>query len=133
MAVEELLDLTRVDVLPAPDHHVLDPAGDVQVARVVDDGEVAGVHPPGRVDGGTGLRLVVPVAEHHRVPPGAQFPGRTAGYDLAGLRVDDLDFDVRVHPAHGRHAPFHIVVRARLGGHRGRLGHPVTNGHLGHV
>src|SRR5690242_18775961 len=31
MAVEELLDLARVDVLAAPDHQVLDPAYDVEV------------------------------------------------------------------------------------------------------
>src|SRR6266571_1222425 len=72
--VEELLDLARVDVLAAPDHHVLDPPGDVQVARVVHDGEVAGVHPARRVDGVPGLLLVVPVAEHHRVTPGAPGP-----------------------------------------------------------
>src|SRR6185437_4957639 len=55
MAVEELLDLARVDVLAAPDHHVLDPADDVQVPGLVHDRQVAGVHPPGRVDRVRGL------------------------------------------------------------------------------
>ena len=47
MAVEELLDLARIDVLAAADHHVLDAADDVAVALVVHGREVAGVHPAG--------------------------------------------------------------------------------------
>src|SRR3712207_9121957 len=51
----ELLDLARVHVLPAADDHVLDPADDVEVAGVVHDGEVAGVHPAGGVEDLRGL------------------------------------------------------------------------------
>src|SRR5947208_1174774 len=40
MAVQELLDLARIDVLAAPDHHVLEPADDVDVARIVHRREV---------------------------------------------------------------------------------------------
>jgi hypothetical protein len=50
VGVEELLDLARVDVLAAADHHVLDPPDDVDVAVVVHHREVAGVHPPVGVD-----------------------------------------------------------------------------------
>src|SRR5262249_25325042 len=35
MAVEKLLDLARVDILAAADHHVLDPPNDVAIASVV--------------------------------------------------------------------------------------------------
>jgi hypothetical protein len=45
MAVEEFLDLARIDVLAAADHHVLDAADDVAIALGVDGGEIAGVHP----------------------------------------------------------------------------------------
>src|SRR5581483_5105714 len=50
VAVQELLDLARVDVLPAADHHVLDPPHDRDVAVVVHRRQVARVHPPGGVD-----------------------------------------------------------------------------------
>jgi hypothetical protein len=42
VGVEELLDLARVDVLAAADDHVLDPAGDLDEAVLVHDGEVTG-------------------------------------------------------------------------------------------
>ncbi|MNT80346.1 hypothetical protein D3C72_2197900 [compost metagenome] len=35
MAIQEFLDLARVDVLAAADHHVLHPADDVAVAVIV--------------------------------------------------------------------------------------------------
>jgi hypothetical protein len=41
VGVEELLDLARVDVLAAADHHVLDPADDVAVAVLAHLGQVA--------------------------------------------------------------------------------------------
>src|SRR4029077_5054176 len=40
VAVEEFLDLPRIDVLAAADHHVLDAADDVAIALVVERGEV---------------------------------------------------------------------------------------------
>src|SRR3989337_2729861 len=40
VGVEELLDLARVDVLAAPDDHVLDAPRDGEVALVVEDAEV---------------------------------------------------------------------------------------------
>ena len=104
VGVEELLDLARVDVLAAADDHVLDPAGDVDVAVAVHHPEVAGVHPAGPVDRLGGLLRLVPVAEHHRVAAGAQLAGLAAGQRQPGLRVDDLDLDVRVHPADRGHA-----------------------------
>ena len=133
MGVEELLDLARVDVLPAADDHVLDPAGDVDVAVGVHHRQVAGVHPAGRVDRLGGLLRLVPVAEHHRVAAGAQLAGLAAGQRPPGLRVDDLDLDVRVHPPDGRHPPVQRVVGAGLGGHRRGLGHAVADRHLGHA
>src|SRR5205823_792057 len=62
--VQKLLDFARVNVLPAADDDVLDPADDEDISVVVHRGEVARVHPPGRVDGVRGGFWVVPVAEH---------------------------------------------------------------------
>ena len=86
VGVEELLDLARVDVLAAADHHVLDPADDVAVAVLAHLGEVAGVHPAVGVDRLGGLLRLVPVAEHHRVAAGAELPGSPALDGLAGRR-----------------------------------------------
>ena len=71
MLEQHLLDLARVDVLAAADHHVLDAADDVDVAVRVHHAEVAGVHPAGRVDRLGGRLVVVPVAAHHEVAAGA--------------------------------------------------------------
>jgi hypothetical protein len=64
VAEQELLDLARVDVLAAADHHVLHAADDVAVALGVQRGQVAGVHPAvaHRLGGALG---VAPVALHH--------------------------------------------------------------------
>src|SRR5262249_6107911 len=101
MGVDELLYFARVDVLAAPDDHVFDPADDIEVTGIVHDGKITGVHPACRVDRLGGLGRLVPVAEHHRVSAGAKLARRVAPQDPPGLRVDDLDFDVRVHPPDG--------------------------------
>src|SRR6185437_12733436 len=48
---QELLDLPRVDLLPAPVDHVVRAAGQEQVAILVQVAEVAGLEPAVRVDG----------------------------------------------------------------------------------
>ena len=60
-------------------------------------------------------------------------PVLAARHHQPGLRVDDLDLDVRVHPADRGDPPLHVVVGAGLGRHRRRLGHPVADRDLGHV
>src|ERR1700733_2842379 len=45
MAIQEFLDLARIEVFAAADHQVLDAADDVAIAFVIDDGDIAGVHP----------------------------------------------------------------------------------------
>src|SRR5690242_13173557 len=103
MAVEKLLDLARIHILAAADDHVLDAADDVAVALRVDDGEIAAVHPARRIDGLARALGLVPVAAHHAVAAGEEFPGRAARRH-ATLGVDDLYLHVRVHPTDGRHA-----------------------------
>ena len=133
VGVEELLDLPRVHVLAAADHHVLDPPDDVHVAVVGHHGEVAGVHPAVGVDGLGRALGVVPVAPHHGVAPGAELAGLAARQRLAGRRVGDADLDVRVDPPDRGRAVVQRVVGQRLGRHRRRLGHAVADRHLVHV
>ena len=54
MAVQELLDFARIDVLAAANQHVFGAAHDVAVAFVIDGGQVPRVHPTGLVNGGPG-------------------------------------------------------------------------------
>jgi hypothetical protein len=96
VAVEEFFDLARVDVLAAADDQVLDPPDDVHVAVVAHDGEIAGVHPARRIDGGVGRRNVLPVPEHDRIAARTELARCAARRDRAGFRIDDLAFEMRV-------------------------------------
>ena len=100
MAIEEFLDLARIEVLAAADHHVLDAADDVAIALGVDHGEVAGVHPAVGVEHVGGLLRLVPIAQHHAVAAGAEFAALAARHDAA-LEIDDLDLDMRMDAADG--------------------------------
>src|ERR1700722_3408361 len=71
MPIQEFLDLPRIQVLAAANHHVLDAADDVAIALVVDHAEVAGVHPAAGVDHVGGPFRIAPVAEHDAVATGA--------------------------------------------------------------
>ena len=132
VAEQELLDLARIDVLAAADQHVLHAADDVAVALGVDRREVAAVHPAGRVDRLARALGLVPVAAHHQVAARAQL-ARHADRDDAAALIDDLDLDVRLDAAHGRHAALERVVDARLERHRAGFGHAVGDGDLVHV
>ena len=70
MRDEHFLDLAGVDVLAAPDDHLLEPPGDAQVAAVVHRAEVAGaaVRPAASAghDGPAGDGLAAELAEHCR-------------------------------------------------------------------
>src|SRR5262249_26876225 len=81
MTIEEFLDLARIEVLAAADHHVLDAADDVAIALVVDGGEVAGVHPALGIEHVAGLLRLVPIAEHDAVAAGAELAAFTARHD----------------------------------------------------
>src|SRR3954470_23462211 len=116
MGVQELFDLTGVDVLAAADDHVLDPADDVDVAVVGHHRLVAGVHPAGAVDRLGGLFGVLPVAEHDAVAARLELSGRAARQCAAGDRVGDPDLDVRVDVPDGRGAVLEVVVGAGLRG-----------------
>ena len=111
VAVQKLFNLARVDVLAATDHHVLDAAYDVHVALGVHGGQVAGVHPAAFVNRLAGLGLVAPVAVHDRIAACAELATLAHGHDGTGFGIDDFDFKMRLHPAHGGHAFFQRRVR----------------------
>src|SRR5690348_12157858 len=75
MLVDDLFDLARVHVESAADDHVLLPVHDVEIAVLVDSGQVAGLEPAAGDRLGRGAR-VAPVSLHHVV---------TADDDLADL------------------------------------------------
>ena len=129
---KEFLDLARIKVLAAADHHVLDAPDDVAVALVVDGGEVAGVHPARGILGLAGLFLVVPVAGHHGIAARAEFAPDPARNDAA-LAVDDLDLDMRMHATDRRDAALDGILDAALEAHRARLGHAIGDGDVAHV
>ena len=133
MRVQEFFDLARVDVLAAPDDHVLEPADDLHIAFVVHHPEVACMHPAAGIDRLARRLLVVPVAQHHRVAACAKFARLAALHDLAVGRVDDLDLDVRIHAAYGSNLLVEGVAYGTLSAHRRGFGHPVHHSHFRHV
>src|SRR5882757_5928276 len=95
--IQILLDFARIDVFAAADDHVLDPADDAAISIVVDGRQVTGMHPARRIDSLPCPRLVVPIAEHDRVSPRAEFPG-FATRDNPTVTTDNLDFKVGLYP-----------------------------------
>src|SRR5215210_5923610 len=85
VAVEELLDLARIEVLAAADDHVLDAPDDPQVALLVHHRKVARVHPARAVEHLVRLLGLVPVPEHHGVAARAQLARLLALDDVARL------------------------------------------------
>src|ERR1700761_9198437 len=132
MTVEEFLDLTRIEIFAASDHHVLDAADDVAIALIVDDAEIAGMHPAIRVEHVGGLFRLVPIAEHDAVAAGAEFAPRTTRHH-APFEIDDLDLDMRVDAADGRDAALQWVVGRALEADRAGFGHAVSDGDVAHV
>src|SRR6266404_4352568 len=132
MAVEKFLDLARVEVFAAADHHVLDAADDVAITVPVDGGDIAGVHPAVGIKHVGGLLSLVPISQHDAVATGAQFAGFAAGHHAA-LEVDDLDLDMRMNAPDGGHPPLQRIVGGALEADRAGLGHAVADRHLAHV
>ena len=97
MALQDLLDLARVDVGAAADDHVLGAVLEGQEAVFVHDPQVAAVQPAAVKRGPRGFR-VVPVTEHDRIAA-QQHLAQLAGRQGAVLPVRDPDLD------HGLGAP----------------------------
>src|SRR5690606_13471624 len=79
---QDVLDLHRVDVLPAADDQVGAAGGEPQPA-VLDDADVAGAQPAVLVDGGGGGLRIVPVTDHVVGAAGADLALDALGDGLA--------------------------------------------------
>ena len=90
MSVYELLDLLGVDVLAAADYHILETAGDSEVALLVVGCEVARVKPAVLVNGILGRHRHLVVALHGVVALGAELAVDTTGTFQTGLGIHDL-------------------------------------------
>src|SRR6185312_1321571 len=89
--IEDVLDLLRVDVLPAPDDQVLDPVDQGQIAVVVEPADITGVQPAAAQD----LRRLLRPAEvaAHDVRPADDHLARLPGGQQPVSLVHHPDVD----------------------------------------
>jgi hypothetical protein len=115
--VEDLLDLTRVDVVAAADDQVLLAVDDEEVAVGVLAGQVAGAEPPVG-DRLPGRLLAGPVALHQTVAPDRDLAD-LAGRDVAAVEPDQPQLDALDGGAD--RAGLAVAVGMVERGHRGGL------------
>src|ERR1700754_257020 len=72
---QQFLDLARINILAAADNHVLEPAEDAAIARLVHRAEVTGVQPAVAIDRAGGRLRVVEIALHHGIAASTYFAG----------------------------------------------------------
>ena len=134
MAVEELLDLARIDVLAAADHHVLEPADDVarSPARPSSRGRRCASSRPRRSPRRSSPR-------RSSSPSSPSSRGCRARRSRRAARALPSASTILIsicgmHAADGRDAPLHRIVGRASGSDTGRgLGHAVGDGDLAHV
>ena len=120
--VQRLLDLPRVDVVPAADDQLLLPVDDEEVAVLIDPGQVPGAE-PAVGDGGCGRVRLAPVALHDVV---------AADRDLADLALRHVGAGVidgaHLHPGDGGADRARLALPVRVVERRDRRGlrQPVT-------
>ena len=102
VSVEELLDLSRIDILSASNHHVFEPAGDLAVIILVQDAQVTAVQPAFFVDTLVCRHWIIVVAAHDHVAPGANLACLALADHFAGLGVNDLHLCMRHRPSNRR-------------------------------
>ena len=126
MASQRPLHLLGGYVLPAPDHHVIDPSGDHQVTVAVCVAEIPGPEEPLLVDGFP--RTTTVVADHQERPPEGDLTFLFPAQPLpVGTEYPHLDLGMRVtfgceELARGRVGPGGADVPDL--GHPERLRHP---------
>src|SRR6266508_3655808 len=98
---QQLLELPGVEVDAASDDHVLEPAGDLDEATLVDGPQVAHVQPAVRVDRRAGGVRQLVVLDHVLVAAAADLALLAQRQHFAGGHVDDLDFEMRQRLTHG--------------------------------
>src|SRR5690606_21327012 len=101
-------------------------AVEVDVAVLVHGAQVAGVEPVVGVEGGGGLRRVLPVAADHIVPLHPQQAPLAGRQGRAGLRVADLGPEALHGQAAGAATDRLVVAVERHHRHAGALGDAVA-------
>jgi len=132
MFEQEFLDLSRVDVLSAPDHHVLAASGDPNVAILVHDAPVAGVQPIPLVYGLACPLFIVPVAVHDHETPEAKF-ALGAKRDGLAFRAGDLYFHMRLHAPDSRYTLFERITWCVPNTTAGQFSHSIDTDEITHV
>src|ERR1700758_303125 len=129
MLFEHLFDLKGADVDAAANDHVLDPAGDLQVAALVQVTEVTGVTPAAIANHRRVGLGIAPVAEHRARRPVADLSVLPGGKRLA-VGVDDADLHALYRPTRARRHAL-VAVAGQASGEDETLGLSVDRKHLG--
>src|SRR6516165_8989810 len=79
MPVQKFLDFAGIDVLSTADHHILDAANNIAISLIVDRRQVAGLHPPRRIDRFPRFFFIVPIPSMTRYPRVNSSPGVPRG------------------------------------------------------
>ena len=90
VSIEELLDLSGIDVLSSSNHHVLEPAGYLAVIVLVQRPQVSGMQPAFFVYALLRSHGIVIVFPHDHVASGTDLARLPTGNDLSRLRIHDL-------------------------------------------
>src|SRR5580698_9933519 len=106
MPVEELLDFGRRNVLSASDDQFLQATDYFAITVLIDRPEISGMHPAIGINRFSRFQRVFPISEHDRVAANADLTDLSPWNNFRML-VDNLDFDVRHHPANCGNPPFY--------------------------
>ena len=87
--IEELLQLTWIDILASTDNHILDTAGDTEVSILITNAQVAGMQEAILVDRFIGSGFVFIVTFHVIITAVTHLALYADGAFLASLRVDN--------------------------------------------
>src|SRR4051794_1065827 len=112
--VQELLDFSRVNVLASADDYILCPTCDGAVTFFLEDSKIAGVQPTVVVYRRPCRFVVFVIPLHDVVSAGTQLPMLAGRNNIAGSRIDYLQFGVRQNLANGSDAAFDRVIRSSL-------------------
>src|SRR5262245_50025328 len=94
MCIQKFFNLALINILAAANDHVFKPTDDIHITIVAHDCQITRVHPTTLVDCGSCSFGIVPISEHYQIAPCAQLAALSAGYDLAGPRINDFTFDM---------------------------------------
>src|SRR2546429_3676911 len=104
MGIEELLDLSGIDVFAATNDHILDTTDDVDVALFIHSGKVTCMHPASSINGSGRCLGIIPVTEHDAITTRAKLTWLTKGDDVVASGINNFNLKVRVNDADGTHA-----------------------------